>query len=140
MNPGPAPDGPALNDPALNDRALNDRGMAGDSAGMLARVLRDAGHEVVQLGVIPAARADAVRHIVDAAVQEDVDAIGLAGPAAGGIAGALRAALAERDAAEVRLFAVSSERSDDDVVCFTPDDLENAAAWVRSCAPTTQDT
>ena len=110
-------------------------------AKVIARTLRDAGHEVIYSGL-----HQTPEQIVEAAIQEDVDAIGLSS-----LSGAHMALfpkvvrlLAERDASDIVVFGggvipdrdISSLREAGLAQVFTPGTpLTEIATWVEQSIP-----
>lgn len=135
------PEPPGASEPPGAAEPLGDPGLPEQAASMLARELRDAGHEAIHLGTFSTEPGHtgsvAVNRIVQAVLQEDADVVGLVAPVALArcLVPRLTQVLAEREAADVRLFALSGETVGEDVVCFTPRTLEEVASWVRLSAP-----
>jgi methylmalonyl-CoA mutase C-terminal domain/subunit len=107
-------------------------------AKVIARALRDAGNEVIYSGL-----HQTPEQIVETALQEDVDAIGLSSLSGAHMALFPRVVelLAERDAADILVFGggvipdddVASLRSAGLAAIFTPGSpLTEISAWVES--------
>jgi methylmalonyl-CoA mutase C-terminal domain/subunit len=103
-------------------------------AQVVARALRDAGMEVVYTG-----RQQTPEQIVRTAIQEDADAIGLAGASAQLIT-RTAALLARNDASDVVLFGIAnSDPAETDTLTgakLFPSDVpaDDIVGWVRSSA------
>ncbi len=110
-------------------------------AKVIARALRDAGHEVVYSGL-----HQTPDQIVETAIQEDVDAIGLSSLSGAHMALFPRvvALLAERDASDILVFGggvipatdVESLQEQGLAAVFTPGTpLSEITAWVDQAIP-----
>ena len=110
-------------------------------AKVIARALRDAGHEIIYSGL-----HQTPEHVVEAAIQEDVDAVGLSSLSGAHMALFPRVVdiLAEREASDIVVFGggvipdadVAALKSAGLAAVFTPGTpLSEITAWVTRTIP-----
>lgn len=101
MSPSPPLESPL---PPAVRTAVAEVGTASAGATAAMRSLRDAGHEVVYVGVLTADVADLDRRLAAACVQEDVDALVVFGEVPDELPNAVRSRLAEGEDGAVVLL------------------------------------